>query len=314
MNLLRRHILLNNDNQPTDKGFFIFVSRNTYSSPNTCWSFDNGKTWTYKTFNCNNTSLRVSQDLNCFLSAGFRGESNFSLDHGVTWASTPIHLDYAAISNDGNVITGCQAYSRKTFRIPFPFTSYTQLYTATQDIWTQPSINYNGTLITGRTDSNKSAWIYDSGSTRKFFTGSTSMGQPDIASTSNIIYWKAGSILYKSEDRGNTYSIVHQNLDTQLSFDTAERTSNTGEFFILTAQENGKVCIFYDYGNTYRLISGLSGRVIASCSSSGKYMAYTAGLNIFVSSDYGQTFQQIPYPSGLTTSGDGTTITIEDIP
>jgi hypothetical protein len=74
------------------------------------------------------------------------------------------------------VIAGCGAYSRKTYKLPYPFDSYEELYTATQNIWTAPTINYDGTLIVGRTNSNKNAWAYNNGTTSVIFSGSTSMG------------------------------------------------------------------------------------------------------------------------------------------
>jgi hypothetical protein len=120
--------------------------------------------------------------------------------------------------------------------------------------------------------------------------------------------------LYKSLDRGTTFTMVRNDIDSAISFDdsASSRVSNDGKYFIMSAQNSNKVGVFRNYGDDYRIINTGTGRVMASCSASGRYMCYTVGSNIFVSTDYGQSFHQIITPSDLTLSGDLMSVTIED--
>lgn len=176
------------------------------------------------------------------------------------------------------------------------------------------TINYDGKIVVGRTSNNQKIWTWNNGTTVEYNVGST-VGCPEIAPTSNIIYTSVSGNLYKSTNSGTSFNFV-RSIDSQLSFNNggSMHVSNTGEYFIMENMDNRKIGVFSDYGNSYNLITYTgSTRTTTSCSSSEKYMCYSVGNDVYVSTDYGTTFNQISLPVGFTTVGNCTITCIEDV-
>lgn len=313
MSEIRRKLLSQADN---DKGFFIAISVQSTSAPNNvCYSYDSGKNWTVISKKA--PIINTSKDLSVWTLAQYNGDSQFTIDGGITFNPLPIFCDYATVSKDGSTIIGVRTSQKKVYKMPYPFTSYQQVATSSNDLWVAPTIDYNGVFWGFRSGPGGTYKFYENSTLKNTFTISASdMNISQMGSKSNIIYIPTTNGLYRSEDRGQTFQLIN-NTNVVFGWDGGNRNVSEDGKYLFNTQNKNYIALSTDYGQTLiqTYISG-SGRMRGAVSSSGKYMTYSNGYDgVYISTDYGTKFNKLPLPSNLSiNSADLMSVYIEDIP